>query len=93
MAHCAGLLSSGPEFAKLPDRDTKLFVMVCAIATLARVGLSIGTAKEVFLKVNANRSFEQAEDAASSIVSRLPDGRLHARHELYVRHILEKGLT
>lgn len=77
------------EFSKLPDRDTKLFVVVCAIATLARVGLPVGTAKEVFLKLNSDRSFSQAEDAASSIVSRLPDGRLHARHELYVRHIVD----
>lgn len=77
------------EFGKLPDRDTKLFVVLCAIATLARVGIPVGVANEVFLKVSVGRSFEQAEDAASSIVSRLPDGRLHARHELYVRYILE----
>lgn len=77
------------EFSKLPDRDTKLFVVICAIATLARVGISVGTAKEAYLKIASTRSFEQAEDAASSIVSRLPDGRFHSRHELYVRHILE----
>ncbi|CAN5502227.1 hypothetical protein BH10PSE14_BH10PSE14_40420 [soil metagenome] len=77
------------EFSKLPDRDTKLFVIFCAIATLARVGLPVGTSKEVFLKISTHRSYSEAEDAASGIVSRLPDGRLHARHELYVRHIID----
>ncbi|WP_225206712.1 P-loop NTPase [Novosphingobium huizhouense] len=81
------------EFSKLPDRDTKLFVVVCAIATLARVGLPVGTSKEVFQKISEVRSYGEAEDAASGIVSRLPDGRLHARHELYVRHIIDNVVS
>lgn len=77
------------EFDKLPDRDTKFFLIINAISTLARVGLPVGTAREVYLKLGKSRSFEAAEDAAAGIVSRLPDGRFHARHELYVRHVID----
>lgn len=77
------------EFESLPDGDTRALLMIVGIATAARVGIEVGSAKEAYERVASSRSFEDAERALDGIISRLPNGRMFARHELYVRHIID----
>lgn len=77
------------EFEKLPDEDTRLLLVIVGIATAARVGISPGMAKEAYNRVAKLRTFSDAERALDGIVSHLPSGRMFARHEVYVRHIID----
>jgi tetratricopeptide (TPR) repeat protein len=77
------------EFIKLPDVDTKFLFIIIGISTIARVGVDEAFAREVYRGLATSRTFEQAERALDGIVSRGPNGRLVARHELYVRHIID----
>lgn len=77
------------EYEKLPDDDTKRLLVVVGLATAARVGIDPGSAREAYKTVAKTRTFEDAESALEGIVSRLPGGRIFARHELYVRHIID----
>jgi tetratricopeptide (TPR) repeat protein len=77
------------EYETLPDDDCRLLLLIVAISTIARMGMTSGMAKEAYLTVSKRRTFESAEHALEGIILRLPNGRLFARHELYVRHIIE----
>ncbi len=77
------------EYENLPDEDTRRLLMIVGIATAARVGIDPGSTREAYKHLSRSRSFEEAEPALEGIVSRLPNGRLFARHELYVRHIID----
>ena len=77
------------EFEGLPDDDTRRLFIIIGISTLARVGINITTAKEAYHHVAEKRSFEQAMSPLDGIVSETETGRLVARHDLYVRHILD----
>lgn len=77
------------EYESLPEDDTRRLLMIVGIATAARVGIDPGSAREAYRSLARTRSFEEAEPALEGIVSRLPNGRLFARHELYVRHIID----
>lgn len=78
------------EFERLPDEDTRKFLTIVGLATIARVGIEPGSAKEAYRSISQRRTFEDAEKAADGIVSRIANGRLFARHELYVRHIIDQ---
>ncbi len=77
------------EFDNLPDGETKRLLVMVGIATIARVGMSEAMAREAYEQGASQRSFDQALAALSGIVADAGGGRLFARHELYVRHILE----
>ena len=77
------------EFEALPNYDTKLLFLICGIGTLARTGVSSGMVKEVFDSVRKEMTYSEALAELSGIVSESRTGRLIARHELYVRHIVE----
>lgn len=77
------------EFTNLPDDDTKRLLVMVGIATIARVGVSTAMARQAFEKFAQTRSFGEAMSALTGIVADSGGGRLFARHELYVRHILE----
>jgi SIR2-like domain len=77
------------EFEKLPDQDTKLLLLIVGLSTMARVGISREAANEAYLLLSKTRSFGAALDALEGIVDLADNRRLYARHELYVRHILE----
>jgi hypothetical protein len=81
------------EFEKLPDRDTKLLVLLVGLSTMARVGISREAANEAYSILSASRSFEAALAALDGIVGQAVNRRLYARHELYVRHIVENVAT
>lgn len=77
------------EFTNLPDDDTRRLLVLVGIATIARVGVSTAMARQAFEKFSQSRSFDDAMSALTGIVADGGNGRLLARHELYVRHILE----
>ncbi|MBB5049489.1 hypothetical protein HNR60_004267 [Rhodopseudomonas rhenobacensis] len=81
------------EFEKLPDQDTKLLLLIVGLSTMARVGISREAAGEAYSLLSKTRSFEAALDALEGIVDAAENRRLYARHELYVRHILENVAT
>jgi tetratricopeptide (TPR) repeat protein len=76
------------EFETLPDEDTRYLCVIAGIATLARVGVGLEIASAVYA-TRGKRSFKSALDALAGIVEINADNRLVARHELYVRHLLE----
>ncbi|MGQ3282214.1 P-loop NTPase [Bosea sp. (in: a-proteobacteria)] len=78
------------EYEKLPDNDTRSLLLIVGLATAARVGIDPGNAREAYVRLPRKRTFEEAEQALDGIVSRLPNGRLFARHEVYVRHIIDE---
>lgn len=80
------------EFESLPDTDTKLLFIIVGVATLARVGLSVEMANEVYGRLASTRAFEDALAALDGIVN-LSNKRLIARHEIYVRHIIENIIS
>jgi tetratricopeptide (TPR) repeat protein len=63
--------------------------LIVGVATLARVGVSREAAYEAYSGIAKNRRFENALSALEGIVAIGENRRLHARHELYVRHIIE----
>ncbi|GJD64728.1 hypothetical protein MPEAHAMD_4913 [Methylobacterium frigidaeris] len=73
----------------MPDDDSRRLFIIIGIATLARVGISIEAAKEAYSYISEKRSFDQAMSPLDGIVSETEAGRLVARHDLYVRHILD----
>ncbi|WP_269220691.1 SIR2 family protein [Brevundimonas vesicularis] len=76
------------EFESLPDDDTKDLLLIVSLATIARVGIRPEVAKSVYEANLPKRSFQSALAALDGIVSLDSYGRLLARHELYVRHVL-----
>lgn len=81
------------EYEKLPDKDSKTLLIVVGLATLARVGISEAMAREVYGRISTSRPFQNAMDALAGIVDQEGDGRLYARHELYIRHIIENVIS
>lgn len=77
------------EFEKLPDTDTRLLLLIVGIATMARVGISREMAAEAYSALRPKRTLSSAIDALDGIVLPSDNRRLFARHELYVRHIME----
>lgn len=77
------------EYLGLPDDDSRAVVLLAGIATIARTGLSQSTAREAYGLLRLKRTFDEALRAVSGIVGQAPNGRIFARHELYVRHIFD----
>ena len=78
------------EFQKLPDSDTRRLLLIVGIATLARTGISVEVAKDAYERLRPVRTFAKALEALDGIVSVDQQGRLVARHDLYVRHIFDE---
>jgi hypothetical protein len=81
------------EFEQLPDEDTRLLLLVIGLTTMARVGISKEAASEAYSFLARSRTFGAALDALEGIVAPADNQRLYARHELYVRHIIENVAT
>ncbi len=77
------------EYEHLPDNDTKALFLIVGLATISRTGISAGAARESYNRLRTELSFDGAMRQLEGIVSTNSTGRLVARHELYVRHILE----
>jgi hypothetical protein len=77
------------EYKRLPNDDCRLLAVLVGIPTIARTGVTPAVTREVYKRLAASISFEEASLALDGIVSLGQNGRLVARHELYVRHILE----
>lgn len=81
------------EFHDLPDDDCRACFLICGVATLARSGITRGMAKETYDRLSTQRSFASAISELEGIVFEDRNGRLVARHEVYVRHIIENVAT
>ena len=76
------------EFGNLPHRDARTLFLIAGIATMARVGVTSAMAQEAFYRTSPEHSFGDTFAALAGIVEKRHDGRLFARHEVYVRHVL-----
>ncbi|MBB4009343.1 P-loop NTPase [Allorhizobium taibaishanense] len=77
------------EYEKIPDDDAKSLFLIVGLATIARTGISKPAAREAYEKVRKEIPFDRALGQLEGIVSSNSIGRLVARHELYVRHIVD----
>lgn len=77
------------EYKELPDDDCRVFFLICGLATLARSGVDKGMANEAYSYLSKQYSLKNALNELEGIVSKDRNGRLVARHEVYVRHIVE----
>lgn len=81
------------EFNSLADDDVRELFLIVGIATLARVGIEPAVAAEAYNAVKRQRSFKDALEKLEGIVAPSPSGRLVARHEFYVRNILDQAVS
>ncbi|MDB5553829.1 MAG: hypothetical protein JWL86_3813 [Rhizobium sp.] len=81
------------EYNSLPDDDCRRLALIVGLCTLARTGITDSMAKEAYNRERNERTFEGAKRGLEGIISRDSNGRLVARHELYVRHIIENVAT
>ncbi len=77
------------EFLDLPDDDCRVLALIAGIPTIARTGISKAAAREAFGRLRKTRTFDESLRALEGIVSTNSSDRLIARHEAYVRHIVE----
>ena len=77
------------EYNNLPDDDCRVCFLICGLATLARSGITLGMAKEAHDGLSEGRAFSGAISELAGIVFEDRNGRLVARHAVYVRHVLE----
>jgi tetratricopeptide (TPR) repeat protein len=77
------------EFQTLSDDACRTLALAVGISTIARTGLSPAAAREAYNGFGFGRPFVKALNALDGIVSIAPGGRLFARHETYVRHIID----
>jgi hypothetical protein len=77
------------EFKALADDDVRELFVIVGLATLARVGILPEVAAEAYNATTRARSFDDALVKLEGIVAPGSSGRLIARHEFYVRNILD----
>lgn len=77
------------EFEGLASLDEQKLLLICGLGSLSRAGIDPGAAREAYEKSGAHLPFEDAMNSLDGIVVKQANGRLSARHELYVRHIFE----
>ena len=77
------------EYRDLPDDDCRVCFLICSVATLARSGISRGMATEAYDNLPTIRAFGSSVNELEGVVFENRNGRLVARHEVYVRHVLE----
>lgn len=80
------------EYAKLPDEDTKRLCLIAGIGTIARVGIGLEFAAAAY-EQNAKRPLRSALEALDGIVELTESKRLVARHEIYIRHVIENVIS
>ncbi len=77
------------EYNGLTNHASKLLLLIAGVATLPRVGLPEAMAREAYSHLQLALPFEEALRPLAGIVMLNGNGRLVARHELYVRQIID----
>lgn len=77
------------EFRSLENSDVQELFVIVGLCTLARVGVSPQQAAEAYELGRRTVPFRDALNRLTGIVEPGPTGRLVARHEFYVRNILD----
>ena len=80
------------EYERLPDEDTRRLCLIAGLGTMARVGIGLEFAAVAYDR-NAKRPLSSALEALAGIVELTEARRLVARHEIYVRQIVENVIT
>jgi tetratricopeptide (TPR) repeat protein len=80
------------EFERLPDQDTKRLCLIVGLGTIARVGIGLEFAAAAY-ELRAKRPLKSALEALAGIVELTPARRLVARHEIYIREIVENVIS
>jgi len=77
------------EFLDLPSDDARYLLLIAGIPTISRNGIAMTAALEAYGHLKRDITFNEALRFLDGIVSIDNNGRLVARHELYVRHLVE----
>ncbi|MGR9172248.1 P-loop NTPase [Rhizobium sp. KDH_Rht_773_N] len=77
------------EYENLPHEDCRKLFLIVGLATIARTGIAKGAAREAYQRIRQTLSFEGALKHLEGIISVNQSDRYVARHEIYVRHIIE----
>lgn len=78
------------EFQSLVSDDVRELFVIVGISTLARVGIPPAVAAEAYGAKSRQMPFDEALARLEGIVAPVSSGRLLARHEFYVRNILDQ---
>lgn len=81
------------EYLSIKDSDTRSLLLIVGVATMARVGISPELAREAYGNLSPRRDFWRALEGLEGIVSISEGGRYFARHDIYVRYIIENLAT
>lgn len=77
------------EYRSLANSDVQELFVIVGLCTLARVGVTAEVAAEAYQHSARKIPFAEAINRLKGIVEPGPTGRLLARHEFYVRNILD----
>ncbi len=77
------------EFKNLAKDEDRFVFLVVGVATVARVGMSADAIISILRSARISERLQDVLDRLGSMVSLTGGARYTARHELYVRHILE----
>lgn len=75
------------EFSGIESDASRILFLAVGLATLARVGVNEGQIFSVFSRVYGD--FQSARHELEGLVDVDPSGRLTARHDLYVQHVVK----
>jgi hypothetical protein len=76
------------EYTTLERQDYKYLLLLSGLGSLARTGVSRGALEAAYSDLKPNTPFEESFARLEGVISER-EGRVGARHELYVRHIFE----
>ncbi len=80
------------EFERIHSEDGQLLLAIISWATIARVGVNVGSCQSIYSKLATKTSFHAAKSHLEGIVGPNAKGRLVARHELYAAFIVNELL-
>lgn len=81
------------EFQSLDNNDVQELFILVGLCTLSRVGVDPARAAEAYERKERAIPFKDALDRLEGIVQPAQAGRLFARHEFYVRNILDSVVS
>lgn len=79
------------EYSHIKDEDARNLFLIVGISSLSRVGIDRGAASFIYSKI-CDQPFNDSLKALSGIVRINSEDRLIARHDLYVRTILDRAV-
>lgn len=78
------------EFSRIKDKDQRILLLIIAIATVPRVGISKSMANVIVSGAGFTRNFDELLEGLQGIVDSTKSGRFQARHQVYASEIVQK---